>query len=769
MHTARSMGLGATGRHCRRGIRPIALLPALAVLLSMAATAHAAQGPGGRVYEQVSPVEKFGYPAGAGGADAPIYAVAAADGNGLFYGMPGPVGDAKRGMQNYAVGRRSATGWSVFNPFPLPATASINYLDYQVQAPLPSEDLGSVAYQMSGGGLVEGNPSVPHTTGDPQAEALYRADLDGAFAWLSQPTTDPPVPAVGAVEGGGFVPAGGSADLDTFFFSYYGTLVPEDAPRAPNVTDRLSSPWGFYRYANGHLESAGVLPDGTVDPFGAIPAGAAAPPNTVANFTTPRDFQNQVSADGTRALFVSPDPNAGSGQTSQLYVRKDGASTVLVSRSALTGDPAPDGPAAQRRIAIDPPGASYAYGSRDGSHVYFQSIDQLTADAPDDGAKKAYLFDVDHETTQYLPGVQGDVLAASDDLSRFLYASSAVPTLVGPLGVWADGHATTIATRARPISTPDNGSRRAWVSQGRATADGSSFVFQSNSPLPGGFNNARGFEEVYRYDVAGATLSCLSCAPVGDTAQGNSHVSDNGGTGPATNLDGEVRNNRGISSDGSRVFFTTPSALVDRDSNGRRDAYVWDAGTIRLISSGLSSADSYLLDNSASGDDVFFATKEGLAEVDRDGEYDVYDARVGGGFPEGPARPSCPSNCRPSTDPPAGAPAATVTFGGAGNLTGPAIAPATKVTVTKRTVKGRTVTLSIRAPGAGTLSATGDGLRTVHRAVVRAGTYRLKVTLSTKGTRTLKEKRRLRVHILVRYRPLSGITATSTVSLTVKA
>jgi len=738
------------------------------VTLGLSAPARAVQAPDGRVYEQVSPVQKFGSGAGAGGADSPSYAVATPAGDGIFYAVSGPIGSATRGMQNYAVGRRSVTGWSADNPFPLPSTASINYLDYQVQAPWPSLNLGRVAYQMSGGGLVPGNPSIPgHIPGDPGAEALYRASGGGSLEWLSQPTTDPATPGVGSIEGAGLVPAGASEDLDTFYFSYYGTLVPEDAPRVPQIIDRASSPWGFYRYANGHLEAAGVLPDGTVDPYGAIPAGAAAAPASVGNFNTPPDFRNQVSADGTRAFFVSPDPNAGSGLPSQLYVRKNGTSTVLVSRSAINGDPAPDGAAVQQRLATVK-GASYAFGSRDGSHVYFQSVDQLTADAPDDGTKKAYIFDVDHETTEYLPGVQGDVLAASDDLSRFLYASSAAPTLAGPLGVWADGHATPIATRDRPlVSTSDNAARRAWISQGRASADGSVFVFQSNSPLPGGFNNADGFEEVYRYEVATGALSCLSCAPAGDAAVGNSHLSDNGGTGPATNLDGALRDNRAISTDGKRVFFATPNALVDRDTNGKRDVYVAESGSVRLISSGLSPDDSYLLDNSASGDDVFFATTEGLSEDDRDGSYDVYDARVGGGFPKPPTEPVCPSNCRPpSGEAPAALPPGTL-LGGAGNVADLPPAPS-KVKVTKSSAKGTTVTVSLKVPGAGALTASGEGLGTVKRSVLKAGTYRLSVPLTKKARRALARDRKLRVHVHLRYRPTLGFPAEATASLTMK-
>jgi hypothetical protein len=767
-----SVVLGTTGARQRRLLSATALL----TLLVAAAPAGAAVSPGGRAYERVSPNDKFGGQAG-GAVDLADYAYVTPDGKGVFFRVAGaPEIGAARGIQDYAVARRTATGWSVKNPFPLPS-GPINFVDYKVNSPWPSDDLQSIAYMTGGGGLVPGNPQVPHISGLPEAQGLYRTNLNGPLTWLSEPTISAPVPAVGNIAELPFIPSGGSPDLSTTYFAYYGTLVAQDAPRTPNVgADRLSSAWGFYRYANGRVEAAGVLPDGTVDPFGAVPAGAASAPNGVANMMHPDDFHNQVSADGTRALFVSPDPNAGSGRPPQVYLRKNGTTTVLVSRSTLTGEAAPTGALPQTRLAgvSSGQGISYAFGARDGSRVYFQSADQLTADAPDDGTRKAYLFDVATESTTYLPGVQGEVIAASDDLSRFLYAFGPnQATLAGPLGLWADGHATTIATRDRPaVSLTSNLRRLAWIEDGRATADGSSFVFQSTSPLPGGFNNTSGYEEVYRYETASGKLDCLSCAPEGQTATAHSHLSDNGQTPPMNDLNGQLRATRAMSSDGKRVFFGTQSALVERDTNGMRDVYEWEDGKVQLITTGRSQYQSYLLDTSASGDDVFIATREGLAGDDRDGAYDVYNARIGEGFPAEPVKPECVSNCRPPSDAaPAMPSVATVTFTGAGDLAGlpSVVAPAPKLVVSKHTVRGHTVTLTVRAPRVGTLSASGAGLRSAHRVVTKAGSYQLKVTLTKSAGRTLARKGKLPIKILVRYRPLSGAGASKSISLTVKA
>ena len=59
-----------------------------------------------------------------------------------------------------------------------------------------------------------------------------------------------------------------------------------------------------------------------------------------------------------------------------------------------------------------------------------------------------------------------------------------------------------------------------------------------------------------------------------------------------------------------------------------KDVYEWENGVVYLISSGKSPLDSFFLDNSENGDDVFFATAQGLVPGDTDGAYDVYDARV---------------------------------------------------------------------------------------------------------------------------------------------
>jgi hypothetical protein len=58
------------------------------------------------------------------------------------------------------------------------------------------------------------------------------------------------------------------------------------------------------------------------------------------------------------------------------------------------------------------------------------------------------------------------------------------------------------------------------------------------------------------------------------------------------------------------------------------------AGCVFLLSGGSSPDESYFVDASSNGDDVFFTTRSQLVRDDGDLRTDAYDARVGGGFPE---------------------------------------------------------------------------------------------------------------------------------------
>ena len=606
--------------------------------------------PDCRAYELVSPVVKNGF--AAGGAigsigDTNAYAIAGADGDSVMYQTTGPMADVPRGMPWYVVSRRTADGWTTHSLVPSPPRKTVDvYADLQL-APFPSADLSSIVFSAVGT-YAPDNPETQTTS-----SGLY-ISKSGVLDWLTRPTSPNATPAPGNITNiGGIQPAGGTPDLSRVFFSFNGTLLPEDDPRTPNVQSFSPSASGFYVYENGQVESAGRLPDGTLDPLGATAAGSVSP--LYQGISTPDDVDNQVSADGSQALFVSPDPRSGAS-VAQLYLYRHDQPSLLISRSNLTGAAAVQGVA--RAAHLDQSGSvSYAYGSKDGARVIFRSQDQLTADAPDDGQSKAYLFEVADRSLTYLPDIGSDVIvAASTDLHRFLFGG----VDSGLISLWDEGTVTQVS------DLPTNPGSM-YLASGRATAAGDVFAFVTNSPISG-FNNSDGYNEVYRYDVSKAQLACVSCPPPGEHAVGPAFLSSSSYSPLSPTPTGQVRPTRSMSDDGSRLFFDTPTPLAARDVNGKRDVYEWTAAGTQLLSSGTGTHDSFTLDNSASGGDEFFATADALVPEDSDGNYDVYDARVDGGFRASTAVADCGSDCQGQLNgPPALQRSLSSTLSGPGN------------------------------------------------------------------------------------------------------
>jgi hypothetical protein len=92
------------------------------------------------------------------------------------------------------------------------------------------------------------------------------------------------------------------------------------------------------------------------------------------------------------------------------------------------------------------------------------------------------------------------------------------------------------------------------------------------------------------------------------------------------------------------------------------DVYEWDAygvggcprlvGCIALISSGRSAEGASFVDASADGSDAFFLTDGSLVPSDPGG-VDLYDARIGGGFPVPEVPLPCVADaCQPIPAPP---------------------------------------------------------------------------------------------------------------------
>jgi hypothetical protein len=228
----------------------------------------------------------------------------------------------------------------------------------------------------------------------------------------------------------------------------------------------------------------------------------------------------------------------------------------------------------------------------------------------------------------------------------------------------------------------------------RVTPDGRYLAIQTKLALdPAGDRDSDA--DLYRWDEAGGWL-CISCQLPGAPSAG--HVT---GFSPHLAYNSFVFHELGgnvpehtISDDGKRIFFTTPDALVPEDINGEggcpgeppsvaaipiliypcQDVYEWHDGTVSLLSSGTGSRAAILIGATADSRDVIFGTPQRLLGWDRDTQPDIYDARVGGGFPEPPPQPpTCEGEaCRgQGTAAPGGPGAGTAVFEGPGDQTKP--------------------------------------------------------------------------------------------------
>jgi hypothetical protein len=651
--------------------------------------------PDGRVYEEVSPANKHGNVVQGIGAAT----FAASDGEAILYTGTGALGDtpsfgAAGGMY---VSQRSSAGWTTRSAASIPAPGRTSE-----EENIAVGALGTAPHWLDVSAdvshIVFNNWSHIPYVGPPDARGLannlYLAGPDPFVEpeWIARSQIAGPPEGAEAKGYSAMYLAGGSPDLSTMYFFYEGTLLPGASH--------------LYEYRGGVLSDAGTLPGEEASPSPAAPAAQPLVERLeFRGFTSPAGFDNEVSSDGSR-LFFTRENGAG---TLELYARvsaRDGSHrTFIVSQSQMPGhegEPALDGALAvpsTEWITTEPndEGAagkeappSYVFASPDGSHAFFQSVDRLTPEAPEGVTPKAYDFDLDSGSLEYLPGVTGSIVSSSPDGSSFVFENTATSPFeldrwsAGPGG----GSVTVIAQL--PSVSPNACGTLVCVGPAYASDDGSDVVFSTESPIAGfndgGSHFARSVltgeltggpfanKEIFRYDSSSGQLSCLSCAPATVTPSGNAVISD---VDEEDNDDDEtgglvaVTPGRGMSADGSRVFFDTPDALVPRDVNGMRDVYEWENGTIYLISSGRSTENSYFLDASESGDDAFISTTEGIAPGDTDGGRDVYDARIPrpGDNPPPAAVPCQGSVCQgaPSVPNLLGAPS-SATFSGAGNL-----------------------------------------------------------------------------------------------------
>jgi DNA-binding beta-propeller fold protein YncE len=577
---------------------------------------------------------------------------AAADGNAASFASLGAFGDAQGGavaVEYMALrdGRLGTPGWSTHAITPKQDTLAYQW----AVAGFRGHYEGEFSPDLSRGVLRTSSP----VTNDPAVAKvgnLYRrTDLRtpgvGSYDLLtacpacgSTPLT--PIPP-GTNQAGQPWTAGASADFGHVVFESAFKLTPD-----ATANGTRNSKVNLYEWDHGVVRLVGILPDGTPAPASQAGPGAG---NTI---YMPR----VISADGSRIFFTVY--SGGQGTSGRLYMRVNHSSTVQINATERT-DCADQDPCSGE-LEPDPSGpqpARFWNVGADGSRAFFTSSERLTDDAQGGGAN-LYMYDTTaaagHHLRFLVGGVQG-VIGISDD-GHYAYLVATDQAVEGQpftghpgLFLWHDGHLSYIGALADAAKDMGLNLPSGWGflsrTAARVTPDGRHLLFTSGTGTDlagydhgncGDTDNPRGCEELYLYSADAHRLSCASCNPSG--TPGIADAVDNlrvnvSAAGTTWHV------NRAVSADGRHVFFSTAEALDRHDSNGRQDVYEYDAatGTMRLISSGEDSSDSYFMDASASGDDVFFLTRQQLVGWDNDQNYDLYDARVGGGLPD-PSKPS---------------------------------------------------------------------------------------------------------------------------------
>jgi hypothetical protein len=447
-----------------------------------------------------------------------------------------------------------------------------------------------------------------------------------------------------------------SADGRRVLFESYERLTGDAPPQPPGCRPARSAflcRARLYEWDADTVRLAGVLPGGAAADASFAGQKARAPHLTPAVLSDGSDghsrviFTQPANAEGQTVSQLpegqqQPLDEAGSA-SGNLFMRVDQSTTVQLNVSERTE------PDAFAR-------ATYLGASSNGERVFFMTTQALTDDAPVDGERKIYMYDLakaagdrltlvtpDSEPSDGADGdAEGMIGVSADGQYAYLMVQGQLVKGVaaghGELDVysWHNGTLAYIAKPPNPLVVGvDSNNASFHKDEARVTPDARHMLFVN---LDGGSCSGEfgsGCLELFLYSAETGSLACVSCRPGGgELTAGASDETLNDAGGSET----VVRNNNPLSADGTRVFFNTSEALVPQDTNEVTDAYEYNAltGKVSLLSSGTDPEPSWFLEATPDGSNAFVVTSQPLVGWDRDEAYDVYDARSGGGFPEPP-------------------------------------------------------------------------------------------------------------------------------------
>lgn len=476
----------------------------------------------------------------------------------------------------------------------------------------------------------------------------------------------------------------------------------EDRALVPGHVSATRSGNDLYEYSEGQLRQVNVLSGTPGTPIGTCGAAMARGSEGLAIHThdigdPPTSSAHSVSADGSRVFFYAVSGSQcpaheqilseleNSGPHTHLYERVNGVETVDIGEY------------------------KFLAANSQGSSLLLEHIDGE--------AHEAFLYNTETQTAEHLFTAPATFFTKiSADFSTIYVTTGAALTPEAAAGAGSASLYRYDVSSKTLHYIPLHFQEVLNVS-----ANGRYLVFQATSEgipgIPGGLGLGESGDQIYRYDSSENVIECVSCASPFDPHPMFASTALYAIYG----FDG-TPNQVFASENGDFVFFETPDALVPQDTDGEispsnepgaepneffrsrsSDVYEWRLagidgcaaveGCLALISGGRGGGYlTELVGASPSGRDVFFATHESLVAQDTDTAGDVYDARIGGGFPPPPpAAVECEGDsCATPFTAPNDLTPASASFHGAGDVAaGAPEAPETKQKLTQKTTKKR--------------------------------------------------------------------------------
>jgi hypothetical protein len=408
---------------------------------------------------------------------------------------------------------------------------------------------------------------------------------------------------------------------------------------------------------------------------------------------------NAISADGDTVFFTAFGECGSAGPpVNELFARVDngqpGARTVAISEPTVEDCSACD---TRSGVLAD---AGFIGASEDGSKVFFQTTQPLLGS---DASNNIYEYDFDAPAgervvrvsggdatvSESTAGVVGYPQVSEDGSHVYFIARGVLTRNVNHYGQSAQPGANNFYLFERDAQYPAgrtvfvadlslDGAETIWGhvadfqhddAGADLTPDGRFLLFTSHTDLtPGDTSTA---QQVFEYDAETGVLTRVSVGQGGFNDDGNTAVANAEIVSPEfRSADGSSYwSHLSVSADGAYVFFQSPDGLTPEALNNQvigytesgcpgckaepvyaYNVYEYHEGVVSLISDGQditglisSSGESNvaLVGTDPSGRDVFFLTADSLVAQDTDGNVDLYDARVDGGFPPPSPAPAC--------------------------------------------------------------------------------------------------------------------------------